>query len=71
MGLSQIQVLAGAVIGAFIVSVLLYYLLIKFTPLSWIILGYKNSWLQPFKKKHDLKWCCQLNKNSHRIASTA
>ena len=51
MGLSQIQVLIGAVFGAFTVSVVLYYLLIKFTPLSWIILGYKKSWLQPFKKR--------------------
>jgi glucan biosynthesis protein C len=51
MGLSQIQVLVGTVIGAFIISVVLYYLLIKFTPLSWIILGYKKSWLQPFKSK--------------------
>ena len=51
MGLSQIQVLVGTVLGAFIISVVLYYLLIKFTPLSWIILGYKKSWLQPFKSK--------------------
>jgi hypothetical protein len=42
MGLSQIQVLIGAVLGAFIVSVFLYYLLINFTPLSWIILGSKK-----------------------------
>ena len=51
MGLSQIQVLIGAVFGAFTVSLALYYLLIKFTPLSWFILGYKKSWLQPFKKQ--------------------
>ena len=51
MGLSQFQVVVGVVFGAFAISVFLYYLLIKFTPLSWIILGYKNSWLQPFKKK--------------------
>ena len=51
MGLSQFQVLVGAVLGAFIVSVVLYYLLIKFTPLSWIVLGYKKSWLQPFNQK--------------------
>lgn len=51
MGLSQIQVLIGTVFGAFTVSVVLYYLLIKFTPLSWFILGYKKSWLQPFKKR--------------------
>ena len=51
MGLSQFQVLVGVVFGAFAISVVLYYLLIKFTPLSWIILGYKKSWLQPFKGK--------------------
>jgi glucan biosynthesis protein C len=51
MGFSQIQVLLGAVLGAFVVSLILYYVLIKFTPLSWIVLGYKNSWLKPFKKK--------------------
>jgi glucan biosynthesis protein C len=54
MGLPQFQVLIGAVIGAFIVSVVLYYLFIKFTPLSWIILGYKKSWLQPFKNRASL-----------------
>ena len=42
MGLSKIQVLIDAVLRAFIVSVFLYYLLIKFTPLSWIILGSKK-----------------------------
>ena len=42
MGLSQIQVLIGAVFGAFTVSVVLYYLLIKFTPLSWLILVTKS-----------------------------
>lgn len=53
LGLSQIQVLIGAVLGAFAASVALHYLLIKFTPLSWIIFGYKKSWLQPFKnRKH-------------------
>jgi len=51
MGLSQFQVVGGVVLGAFAISVVLYYLLVKFTPLSWIILGYKKSWLQPFKKK--------------------
>ena len=51
MGLSQFQVLVGVVVGTFAISVVLYYLLIKFTPLSWIILGYKKSWLQPFKGK--------------------
>ena len=51
MGLSQFQVVGGVVLGAFAISVVLYYILIKFTPLSWIILGYKKSWLQPFKKK--------------------
>ena len=51
MGFSQILVLLGAVLGAFVVSLILYYILIKFTPLSWIILGYKNSWLQPFRER--------------------
>ena len=51
LGFSQILVLLGAVLGAFVVSLILYYILIKFTPLSWIILGYKNSWLQPFRER--------------------
>jgi len=51
MGLSQLQVLVGATLGAFAVSVALYYLLIKFTPLSCIIFGYKKSWLQKFKTR--------------------
>lgn len=54
MGLSQFQVLVGVVVGAFAISVALYYLLIKFTPLSWIILGYKKSWLHPFTTRASL-----------------
>ena len=42
MVLSQGQVLIGAVLGAFVLGVVLYYLLIKFTPIGWIIWGYKN-----------------------------
>ena len=48
MGLSQILVVFGTVIASFLICLLLYYGLIKFTPLSWIILGYKKSWLKPF-----------------------
>ena len=55
MGLSQFQVLVGVVVGAFAISVVLYYLLIKFTPLSWIILGYKNHGYSHLKGKCDLK----------------
>ncbi len=48
MGLSQILVVFGTVIASFLICLVLYYGLIKFTPLSWIILGYKKSWLKPF-----------------------
>ncbi|MBT6506520.1 MAG: acyltransferase family protein [Marinovum sp.] len=49
LGLSQAGVVIGTVVAAFAISVALYYVLVKFTPLSWLILGYKKSWLQPFK----------------------
>lgn len=45
MGYGQPAVVAGTVCATFIISVIVYYLLIKFTPLSWIINGYHKSWL--------------------------
>ena len=46
MGYGQPAVVAATVCATFIISVLVYYLLIKFTPLSWIINGYHKSWLK-------------------------
>ena len=49
-GFSQFAVVTITVAVAFTISVIAYYLFVKFTPLSWLILGYKSSWLQPFKR---------------------
>ena len=46
MGYGQPAIVAATVCATFIISVLVYYLLIKFTPLSWIINGYHKSWLK-------------------------
>ena len=42
-GLSQFNILPFSVITGFIVCVILYYVLIKFTPLNWLINGYSKS----------------------------
>ena len=45
-GYSQPIVVVGTVILTFMISVVTYYVLIKFTPLSWIVNGYDKSWLK-------------------------
>jgi len=45
-GASQITVVSATVCATFIISVIVYYVLIKFTPLNWIISGYRKSWLR-------------------------
>ncbi len=51
-GYGQPAVIVGTVILTFLISVIIYYVLIKFTPLSWIINGYHKSWLKlPGAKK--------------------
>ena len=35
------------VLGAFIYSVFAYYILIKFTPLDWLLAGPKKAWFRP------------------------
>jgi len=45
-GAGQIMVVLGTVCATFIISVIVYYVLIKFTPLNWIISGYQKSWLR-------------------------
>ena len=35
------------VLGAFIYSVVAYYILIKFTPLDWLLAGPKKAWFRP------------------------
>ena len=42
-GLSQPVILVLTIIAGFIVCVILYYILIKFTPLNWLINGYSKS----------------------------
>lgn len=42
-GLSQPVIFVLTIIAGFIVCVILYYILIKFTPLSWLINGYSKS----------------------------
>jgi hypothetical protein len=41
-----LMVIGMTIILAFIISVIGYYLLIKLTALSWVVNGYRNSWLQ-------------------------
>ncbi len=45
-GFTQFQVLIFTSLTAFIVSCAIYYVAVKFTPLSWLINGYHKSWLQ-------------------------
>jgi glucan biosynthesis protein C len=48
-GFGQPLVVLFTIIATFIISVMAYYVFIKFTPLSWIISGYRKSWLKlPF-----------------------
>jgi glucan biosynthesis protein C len=42
-GLSQPVIFVLTIIAGFIVCVILYYILIKFTPLNWLINGYSES----------------------------
>ncbi len=50
LGFSQFAVVIITVSAAFTISIIAYYLFVKFTPLSWLILGYTNSWMQPLKR---------------------
>ena len=51
-GFSQTNVFILTILLTFSISVIIYYFFIKFTPLNWIINGYRKSWLQPpFSKK--------------------
>ena len=45
-GFGQLQVVAMTIILTFIISVIGYYVLIKFTPISWVVNGCLKSWLQ-------------------------
>ena len=44
-GFGQLPVVAMTIILTFIISVISYYVLIKFTPISWVVNGYRKSWL--------------------------
>ena len=45
-GFGQLPVVAMTIILTFIISVIGYYVLIKFTPISWVVNGCLKSWLQ-------------------------
>ena len=45
-GFDQLAVVVMTVFLTFIASVNGYHVLIKFTPLSWVVDGYRKSWLQ-------------------------
>lgn len=45
-GFGQLPVVAMTIILTFIISVIGYYVLIKFTPNSWVVNGCLKSWLQ-------------------------
>ena len=45
-GFGQLPVVAMTIILTFIISVISYYVLIKFTPISKVVNGYRKSWLQ-------------------------
>ena len=42
----QLAMAVMTVFLTFIISVIGYYVVIKFTPLSWVVNGYQKSWLQ-------------------------
>ena len=43
---SQLAMVVMTVFLTFIISMIGYYVVIKFTPLSWVVDGYRKSWLQ-------------------------
>ena len=45
-GFGQLPVVAMTIILTFIISVIGYYVLIKSTPISWVVNGCLKSWLQ-------------------------
>jgi glucan biosynthesis protein C len=45
-GFNQFQSFIISILAGFSVCIALYYLLVKFTPLSWMLNGYKKSWLK-------------------------
>ena len=45
-GFGQLPVVAMTIILTFIISVIGYYVLIKFTPISWVVNDCLKSWLQ-------------------------
>ena len=46
--LEPLQVFLINIVLTSIASLLIYFIFIKFTPLNWIINGYKKSWIRPF-----------------------
>ena len=53
-GFSQVNVVIFSIFFGFLASVFLYYLLIKFTPLNWMVNGYAKSFLR-FKARQQRK----------------
>jgi len=51
-GLGQATVFFATIVLAFCVSIGVYYVFVKFTPLDWIINGHRKSWLKvPFSAR--------------------
>ena len=48
MNYNSTEIMLPNILLSGIISVLSYYIFIKYTPLNWCINGYKKSWFQPF-----------------------
>ena len=49
LGLNQISIFILSMLIGFLITVILYYTTIKFTPISWLVNGYRKSF---FKIRH-------------------
>ena len=45
-GASQVVVVIGGALGGFAAAVALWYALVRYTPLDWVISGYRHSWFK-------------------------
>ena len=58
LGLNQISIFVLSILMGFFITVLLYYTTIKFTPINWLVNGYRKSF---FKIRHLNGWKDTLN----------
>ena len=47
-GFDSLNMILPNIILSGLSSIVLYYIFIRYTPLSWFVNGYKKSWLRPF-----------------------